>query len=250
MSSAGFLGAGDLYIARQVDGVFGDFEGPFSADKFEIKPSVDLKEQSSKGRSTYGQVTASVALAKPTELTVELTQVDKVTLAYALLGSTAVLTQASGSATAEAVTAKLDKWVDLAKRRIGATGFVLTNVGASITYVEGVDYKVNRNLGMLLCTEAGAIVADAPLLATYTYGASNGTRIKGVTNTQIVAKFRLDGINLSDSTPCVVNVHQGVIAASSAFDFLASNFAQVKLPGKMVTPSGKTEPFTVDLLEA
>ena len=71
MSARGFLGAGDLYISRQVGGSFLDYEGPFECTKFEIKPNVELKEQISKGRDTYGQVVETVALPKPAVLTVE-----------------------------------------------------------------------------------------------------------------------------------------------------------------------------------
>ena len=42
MAARGFLGAGDLYIARQVSGVFQPFTGPFECTKFEIKPNVEL----------------------------------------------------------------------------------------------------------------------------------------------------------------------------------------------------------------
>ena len=42
MAARGFLGAGDLYIARYVNGVLQAYQGPFEASKFEIKPNVDL----------------------------------------------------------------------------------------------------------------------------------------------------------------------------------------------------------------
>ncbi len=56
MSSRAFIGAGDLYIARYVNGAFEDYAGPFECEQFEIKPNVELREKVSKGRSTYGQV--------------------------------------------------------------------------------------------------------------------------------------------------------------------------------------------------
>lgn len=63
MSARGFLGAGDLYVARYnpATAQFDAFKGPYEATKFEIKPNVELKEMSSRGRETYGQVLESVA---------------------------------------------------------------------------------------------------------------------------------------------------------------------------------------------
>ena len=71
MAARGFLGAGDLYISRYnpTTGLFDDFTGPFEATKFEVKPNVELKEMSSRGRSSYGQVIESVALPQPAEFT-------------------------------------------------------------------------------------------------------------------------------------------------------------------------------------
>jgi hypothetical protein len=47
-----------------------------------------------------------------------------------------------------------------------------------------------------------------------------------------------------------VDVFEAVISADSAFDFLSDDFATISLPGRLKTPAGKTEPFTVQLLNA
>ena len=38
MAARGYLGAGSLYIARMVGGVFEEYKGPFECKKLEIKP--------------------------------------------------------------------------------------------------------------------------------------------------------------------------------------------------------------------
>ena len=148
MAARGFLGAGDLYLARQVAGVWEDYSGPYECSKFEIKPNVELKEQVSKGRESYGQVIETVAIQQPADLSVDLAEVNKETLAVALLGTVAALSQSSGTISNEAVTAKLDKWVPLSKANFTAP-LVVTNVAGSTTYVLGVDYLENRQLGWL-----------------------------------------------------------------------------------------------------
>ena len=47
-----------------------------------------------------------------------------------------------------------------------------------------------------------------------------------------------------------IHPHEAVIAADSAFDFLQDDFATLSLPGRLKTPAGRQEPFTVTLLDA
>lgn len=249
MSARGFIGAGDLYIARYVNGAFEAWKGPYECTKFEIKPNIELKEMTSRGKSTYGQVIESVALQQPADFTVELPEVNKESLAIALLGTTAALTQTSGTLTDEAIVAKLDAWVPLSKANWSAAPTV-TNDGATVTYVNGVDYIYNADLGWIKALASGAIAADQPLKVDVAYDAITGTEIKGATSADVRARFKLDGKNQADQLPCIVSVHEVVIAADSAFDFLADDFNTVSLPGRMKTPSGMTEPFTVHLRDA
>lgn len=248
MAARGFLGAGDLYIARYAAGVWGDYEGPFEADKFEIKPNSELKEQVSKGRSTYGQVIESVSLAQPADFTATLTEVNKATLAIALLGTESALAGSAGSVTDEAFVAKKGKWAPVSKENI--SNVVLTNSADSTTYVEGTDYLVNPRLGWIKILEGSAIADAAALKVDFDHAAVTGTKISGGTSAEVRARFKLDGVNLADGLPCIVTVHEAVISAASALDFLSSDFATVEMPGRLKTPAGKSEPFTVELRTA
>jgi hypothetical protein len=317
MAARAFLGAGDLYLARMVGGSWQNFAGPFGCSKFEIKPNIEIREQISRGRDTYGQVIESVALQQPTELSIDLTEVNRETLAIALLGTTAALSQASGSLANEAVTAPaVDQWVPLSKAGLtgnttvsggavaaSVTGAIAGNTltvsavasgalsvgqvlsGAGVTagtritarltgtggvgtytvsvsqtvasgtitgaagtaYVNGVDYLVNPQLGWIKPLDGGAILAGQPLLVSGTYAAITGTEIKGSTQAQLRVRVKLDGKNFADDTPCIVTCHEVVIAADAAFDFLSDQFATVTMPGRLKTPAGFTEPYTVHL---
>jgi hypothetical protein len=240
-----FLGAGDLYIARFVSGAFQEYEGPFECSKFEIKPNSEVKEAVSKGKSTYGQVVESVAVAKPHDLAISLSEINKTTLAYALMGTTATIAQAASTVTDEAVVAKLDKWVQLANINLAQAGVVITNSAASTTYVEGVDYLVNRTLGMFKAITGGAITDLQSLKADYSAQVVSGTEIKGASLASLRLRLKLDGVNLADGLPVITTVHEAVVAADAAFDFLGDNFAEASLPGRMKTPSGFLEPYTV-----
>lgn len=250
MAARGFLGAGDLYMRRMVDGVFTPWQGKYECTKFEIKPNVDLKEMVSKGRDTYGQVIESVTIPKPADLTVELAEVNKESLAIALLGTVAAVSQvagtwAAGSSDVNVTDVVLDAWTPLPKASI--LTLVIKDAADTTTYVEGVDYLVEKQMGWIKALSTGAIVAGATVHVSGSFGATTGNDIKGMTDPQLRVQFRLEGKNFADDQPFTVIVYEAVIAADSAFDFLQDDFAAVSLPGRMKTPVGYNEPFIVNI---
>ena len=252
MAARGFLGAGDLYISRYnpTTSLFDDFTGPFEATKFEVKPNVELKEMSSRGRSSYGQVIESVALPQPAEFTLELPEVNKESLSIALLGTESAINQNAGTLTDAPVTVtSKDTWLDIGRQNITA-GLVVKDATGVTTCVLGTAYVLDNRMGWIKILPGSAIVKDAVIEVTGAYGAVGGTLIRGATNSQIRAKFRLDGVNFADQLPVIVDVWEAIISADSAFDFLSNEFASISLPGRLKTPTGKTEPFQVQLLNA
>jgi len=245
----GFLGAGDIYIARYdpTTAAFGNFKGPYLSNKFELKVSSDLKDMVSRGRDSYGQVIESVTVPKPIEFSMDLAEVNIETMTIALLGSQSALTQGSGSLTAEAIVAKLDSWVPLSKQNIATAGLTVKNSTDATTYVLGTDYDVNYRLGWIKAITGGAITADEALHVSCTYNAISGTKIAGGTSSQLRLKIKFDGINFANQLPCIVDVYEATIASSAAFDFLQNDFAKVPLTGRVKTPVGATEPFVVNL---
>lgn len=250
MSSRGFLGAGDVYISRYdpATATFLDYEGPIECGKFEIKPNSDLKEQTSRGKTTYGQVIESVPIPKPSELNIDFTQVDRVTLETALFGTTTTVNTGAGSITDEPVTVKAGKWMQLSHGNLASAGLVVTNEAATTTYVLGTHYEVNYRLGMIRAIHADIDDGDI-LKVDATYVATTGSKISGSKQSQVRAKFKLDGVNFADQLPVITEVHEAVLTPDSAFDFLGNDFAKISLKGRMKTPVGKTEPFTVTLLD-
>lgn len=249
MASRAFLGGGDLYINR-IDPITGaklGRAGPFECSKFEVKPNTELKEQVSKGRSTYGQVIESVAIQKPADVSVTLTEMNKDGLTLALLGSQTVVNQGSGTITDEQIVAKFDIWVDLSKDNFATAGFVVKNQAGSTTYVLGTDYLVNYRLGMVKVLSTGAIADAATLKVSGTYNAISGTLISGATQAQVRAEFVLDGVNFADQLPVICTAWEVILSPDSAFDFLADSFGSITLKGRAKTPTGKSEPFTVEL---
>lgn len=249
MAARGFLGAGDIYIERYVAGVSQGLAGPYYANKFEIKPNVEKKELTSKGRNDYGQVLESVSIQQPADFTLELNEVNTESLTIALLGTAAAASQASGTLVAAPVTVKKERWVSATKENLG-NDITIKNTGNTVTYVEGTDYILNKPLGLIKIPAGSAIADAASVNVAGSYGAITSTKISGATNTDIRAKIIFDGKNQADGLPCIVTVWEAIIAADSAFDFLADDFNTVTLPGTMKTPTGKNEPFVVELRQA
>ncbi len=248
-TSRSFIGAGDVYIDRidPTSGLSLGLTGPFEASKFAIKSNSELKEKVSKGRSTYGQVIETVALQKPADLEITLTEMGKDGLSMALQGTAATLTQGSGSITDEVIVAKHNVWVALSKQAFAVAGFVVKHTSGTPTYVLGTDYDVNYQLGWVRVKSTGAIADGASIKVSGTYAAITGTRIAGATQAQVRAKVILDGKNFADDNPVVVTVWEAVVSSGELFDFLSDNFGEIPLKGRLKTPAGKTEPFQVDL---
>jgi len=243
-----FLGSGDLYIDRLTEaGVATGLEKVGNADKFEIKAEAEVLEQTSKGRDTYGQVLASASLAKPSTLGITLNQLDRKALAMAFLGEDADISIAGSSVTDEALTAKLDKWVEVAFRDISTV--IVTDSTGTTTYVLDTDYIVHARLGMIQALSTGAITEDESLLVDYAYAGESGYRVEGATKPTIRAKLKLDGKNFANGKACIVEVYEAQLAPDSAVDFLSDEFSVLELTGTMITPDDKDHPFYLDQLD-
>ena len=251
MAARSFLGAGDIYLNRIVNGVKQGMVGPVYADKFEIQPNVDTKQSTSKGRHDYGQVLETVALQQPADFSMDLKEVVGDILVMAMLGTSAAFTQASGTLVDEDVVIKKGKWVEIGKLRLADSGVTVEHTTGTPVYVEGTDYLLNRELGLLKILDGSAIVDAATVVVNGAYGAiAGGSVISGATQTDIRCEVLFDGVNQADGSECTVRIHEAVIAADSAFDFLADDFNNVSLAGTLKTPTGKSEPFTVTLKPA
>ncbi len=244
---AGVLASGTLYLNRIINGTKqGRVKVPGVAT-FSISPKSDKKEATSKDKNKYGQVVASVLLPQPTEFKVTITDVDGPALAMALMGDLSVLTVGGGTVTGEAVTAKLDTFVDLANKNLTALSVIVKDAADIITYVEGTDYELNYALGWVKPISGGSIAADAVLHIDYAHGAITGQTINGSTLAEVRGEFVLDGQNLADGKDLTVYVDEGVVATDGEVDFMSDDFVELSLAGTMVTQTGKNQPYVVEL---
>jgi hypothetical protein len=245
--SAGVLVEGTLYFDKSVSGVSQGLEKWPGVAKLEIKPNSELKEATTKDKGQYGQVIASVAINKPADLSIIIKQVTGRALAVALQGDITAFSQGSGTATNQAVTAKLGKFAELGKRNITAASVVVTNSAGSTTYVEGTDYNVNYAMGFIEILSTGGISDAQALLVDYAYAAVSGDKVKGATVPQVKGKLVLDGNNLIDGKPMNVTIWDATLTADGAVDFMSDDPVELSMKGRMTTPDGKDSPFETEI---
>lgn len=260
MSARGFIGAGDVWLNRidPVTGLFAGWVGPLEASKFALKTNATLKELKSKSRDGYGQIIESVPLQDPAEFSMTLREANKENITLMFMGEEAVLTQGSGSLTDAALNLKAGKATALANQNVNTAAFVLTSSPAGTTYVLGTDYTVNYRLGLVQAIAGSALAtavaaAGAPglnLLVDYGWAAISGARVRGGVQPQLRAWVKFDGKNFADGAPVICEVYEGILTPDSEFDFLADDWNELPLNGRMKTPVGKTEPFVVDFRDA
>jgi hypothetical protein len=242
---SGLLAEGTLYLNRTVNGSPAGWKKLPGVAKFSITNSAEIKEQKSKDLGQFGQVTASIALPKPAELAVTISDFNRESLAFGLMGDDAVYTASSGSVTDEAVTADLDVYVPLAHKHVTSGTVVVTNSAASTTYVENTDYEINYAFGMIKAITGGAITDAQSLKVDYTHAAASGFQINGSTKPQVLGALRLDGRNLADDKKIIVEVYSALLVSDAEIDFMADDFVQFSMSGRMNTPSGQTSPINV-----
>lgn len=242
-----FLGAGDLYIDRLTSaGVSQGAKVAGACTQFSLIPESEIKEQTGRGRSNYGQVIAAATLPGKTSIKLTLNQLDAENLALAFLGSTAAGTQESGTISAAspiAVTAIHDKWIEIGKEDLSSV--VVKDVTDTTTYDVGDDYELNTRLGLIKILSTGAISDEAVVHVSGAYGAVAWTKITGADSPVIRAKLILDGINYVDGRNCKVVVKNARLKPSTEVDFLSEDFLPLELEGVCEIPSGETTPFDI-----
>jgi hypothetical protein len=244
------LGAGDvrLDIYNPDTQTWSGLGDKLEADKFEITPDSELKRKQSKSRAAYGQNVASVAIAKPTKISITLSSASVEALALQFQGISTVESQGTG-ALADTVVAKLDKWVKLTKRNVVEAGFAVKSSDDVTTYVKGTDYLVNYETGEIKPLSTGSIDANDSLHVSGTVAAYNGTLIRGGVRAQVRVRAVWEGVNQVDGQYIECDAYDATLSTGTGFDFLADDFNGIELSGELSIPTGKTEAYVVRLAE-
>lgn len=247
---SGLLCAGDIYFDRFNDAnlstglvLLGN------TTKLGVQEQSELKERISKGRETYGQALDSIYIKQPAQFSMTLDEFNRSTASMALLGVTAEVTQTAGPIVDEDFVAGLEVFKPLLNSNLAQAGFVVTNAAASVTYVEGTDYVVNRRLGLLKIT--GATITEAQALKVdYAKLAHTGYKVSGGTKPTVRGKLILDGKNLATGESVILTLLDLSMTPGSEIDFLSDEFVPIEFSGSAATPAGQTGPYTLEVRPA
>ena len=246
---------GSVYVAplnASTDAFEGYYADPIECRVFEISHADgEVTELKSKQRDRYDQLIDSEETAGTSTIAVEFLEVPAAVMAMLFAGTNSTFTQASGTVTAEAVTIPvLGRWFSLANQYLDSgTAAVVKDVTDTTTYTVNTDYVIDYRQGLIKAVDGGAITASDVIHVTYTKLAKTGITTLGETN--LAANFRLkfDGKNRYTDKDTYGEVWQVNLKSTETVDLLASEPITAKLEGPMITPTGKTSPYYLRVID-
>lgn len=222
--------------------------GPINTTKFTIKNEAESKIRPSKKKESYGNALNTVNIPKPAEVSIEFDDQPSTLLAALLMGDVEALNQGAGTLTDKAVKLPVKHlWAEIGHINIVEAGLSVSDTSPAVL-TKGTDYEVNYSAGLIRAIPGGAMDAGGDITISGTYLAVTGERIKGGTRTQIKAKIKLDGTNLTNGKGVKLDIPLASLSPTSEIDFMASEFVTGSLGGTINLAPGKTEPFTYDEL--
>ena len=125
---------------------------------------------------------------------------------------------------------------------------VWTDMGL-ILYPVTTDYTISHRLGLLQILSTGSITDGTNLQVTYDYNAISGSKINGSVKPTVKTRLLLDGKNAANGKSVMVRVDEAVLSPSGEVDFLSDDWTTLEMEGTLKTLTGKTSPYTVELLD-
>ena len=245
MAAGSYLGSGDVYIDRlDNNNAPTGYRLEGSVKDFQIQVENEIKEQVSKGRSTYGQVIATAVIPGKPTVSFTLQKVSSTNMAMAVLGAAVEGSQAEGSVASEAVTvSSLNVYVAVSKAKI--SNVVVKDETDATTYEEGTDYRVDYELGMVMAISGGGIDAADVIHCSFDHEAMSYSDITGNSDPNIKVKIRFGGKNFVDGKILDAVCFQVALRPTSALQLLSDDFMEVALEGNCEIPDNGTTAFTI-----
>jgi len=221
MGNKSFLGKGSIYL-EEIGGATGllpvgnakDLSLAFNEDK---KEQQDYQDAGGAVVNTVSRVSSVVGSVTLLELTAE-------NLQKALRGL--VNTVAAGTVVSEAHTAYSGAFVPFDKIADKSASITVTNVGATVTYVEGTDYSVKKN-GVEVIV-GGSIVDAAGIEISYTNLKS--FNVEGLKDSGREYRMQFDGLNEADSSsPVPVTLFRVKINPAQALSLITADFGELAI---------------------
>lgn len=211
----------------------------------------DERTITSKRRDRYGLIIHRDEDPGVNNFQLTLVQAPALIVARMFQGAATVTSVAAGAVTDEVVTiVTLGVPAKLSRRLIKTSPApVVTNSAGTTTYVVGDDYTINSRTGEITAVTGGDIVAG-PIKVDFSNDAYERVSIRG--GAKPVEHFYITGdlMNRPDKSDLMMEIFDVTLSVSGDVDLLSSEPINIELSGTMITPSDKTEPYTVDQFTA
>jgi hypothetical protein len=200
-----------------------------NAPDFSISISKDMLEHFS-SRSGLRVKDLSVVRELSASFVFTLEEFSLQNLLLALMGESADESQTAGSVTDEAVTARHDKWVDLAKRKV--SNVVVTAQAGSPTYTENTDYVVDYDEGMIKVLSTGSIGDGDALLVDYSYADLTQAEVRSLKEASVDGKLKFIG-DPAQGPALVIEVWKCKLSPSGDIGLIGDDLANFQLTAEV-----------------
>lgn len=222
----------------------GNFPIEASASVFTYEEG-DERTVVTKRREVYNQSLYSEKDPGTSNLSVTMVAVPPALMARVFYGEAAEVAVTAGAVVDEdlEVTAK-GVPLQLAKRYWSAAAVEVTNAAGSTTYVEDTDYTVDRLRGQITIKTASTIAVNDNLKVSYTAVAYSLVSIRGGVKPNESFYITGDMLNRPGKQDMELEIYQASLSTDGDFDLFSSEPLTLTLTGPLITPPGKTEPYT------
>jgi hypothetical protein len=234
------LGRGKLYFDRWLPGTTTPTGARMLGDcaKFDILPSVQTKDRYLSTKATATKL-ATVNITQQHMVQIEMGEYDPETVAVALLGDTALVTQAATPVTGESLTTSvnLGRIYQTAKRLIGT---ITVHQGATVL-VAGTDYEVeDATMGLIrILPTSVTVTAGSAITIDYT---PTAIIAPGLTKVSAGLESKIDGKLLFVGDPAQGHQWDGEFwhvrfTPNGALSLITSDFANIPVQAEVLDDS-------------
>jgi len=217
--------------------------------------SSESTKRQSRRYGTCGQTLDTFATGQGATLTVGTDELEyRRMMALLLRGDDSSFSQSETPVTNESHTAHIvdgeGQWVKLAYHPVKAASVTVTDdPDTTPGWVEGTDYEVNYNLGLIRPIAGGAISDGDAILVDYTYTAVSGSwEIVGGTNSVVKCELWGIGKNKVTGNDIIIHVPRVAFSGDVSLELLGDDFATGEVTGDIELNSTVGYAYKVQLI--
>ncbi len=232
-----YVGAGDVLI-KDLSVANAGYKPFGNCSDFSITPKVTEIEEKSCMADDWGNVISNLSMPDGVELAMTLTRYSKRLWQLALGGEIQALAQEAGTDVTVNLVLPQDEWVSVGKFNISDVSIT----EGSVVGIEGADFLVKKEAGMVMNLSGGNFTDGATLPVTFDHAASpaDAYKILGAKVGSIEMGLMLDGINKYTGKRMIITIPKASFSNSDAVALITGQEkGSQSIKGKVVAVSGQ-----------